>query len=409
MDMDKQLKLIYIVGTFPAFSTVFIDREIRSMRQQNVDLQIVAIRKPTEDQPLSSEQRDFMKDVTYLLPLDLIAFLLGNLLYLISQPLTYLGTFFYLISRPHPNLRTRLMTILHFAEGVHAAYLLRGQTFNHLHAHFVDRAAIVALVASRLCKVPYSLTAHANDIYVNPVLLREKIQGAKFMTTCTGYNFNYLTQEMAQDLNGKLHLAYHGLDLSNYQPASERTPRTRPLLMSVGRLTEKKGFTYLIDACRALVDQGYDFECHIVGPGPLYDTLTAQIESQNLTDVITLCGPIPHDDVISKYNEATAFVLPCIVAKDGDRDGIPNVLIEAMAMQLPAVSTNHSGIPELIEDGVSGLLVPPTDVLALTQALKTLLDDPQLCARLAKRGRQKVLEDFELQGNTSRLRALFEH
>lgn len=405
--MDKQLKLIYIVGTFPAFSTVFIDREIRSMREQDVDLQILAIREPTEDQPLSNEQRDFMKTVTYLLPLDIMAFLMGNLLFLLGQPLTYLGTLRYLLFSPHPTMKVRIMTLLHFAEGVHAAHLLRGRTFDHLHAHFVDRAAVVALVASRLLKVPYSLTAHANDIYVNPVLLREKIDGAKFMTTCTGYNFKYLTKEMGSDVKGKLHLAYHGLDLSNYQPVKEKTPRARPLLMSVGRLTEKKGFTYLIDACRALVDQGYDFECHIVGPGPLQDTLNAQIEAQGLTEVVTLCGPIPHDDVISKYNEATAFVLPCIIAKDGDRDGIPNVLIEAMAMQLPAVSTDHSGIPELIENGVSGLLVPPTEVAPLIEALKTLLDDPQLCEQLAKQGRQKVLEDFELQHNTSRLRTLF--
>jgi glycosyltransferase involved in cell wall biosynthesis len=175
----------------------------------------------------------------------------------------------------------------------------------------------------------------------------------------------------------------------------------------VGRLTAKKGFTYLIAACKELEEQGYDFECHIVGEGPLRSELEAQIAGLGLESSFTLCGALPHQAVIEKYRQATLFVLPCIVARDGDRDGIPNVLIEAMAMQVPVVSTDHSSIPELVQSSVTGLLVPPKDKKALAEALALLLNNRSLCQEMGRRGRQKVLEDFDVDRNVRRLYDLF--
>jgi len=403
----KVLKLVYIIGTFPSFTTTFIDREIKSLRQRGVDLQVVSIRRPATGMPLSVEQRELQQGVTYLLPVDWLKFIIANLYFVSLRPLVYFRTLFYLLTCPHPDPKARVMTFLHFAEGVYAAYLLRNRLFDQLHAHFVDRAAIVALVASHLLDKPYSLTAHANDIYAKPVLLREKIAEAKFITTCTGYNQAYLRRMVGDELNGKLHLTYHGLDLNNYQPSSSLPQGNRPLLLSIGRLTEKKGFSYLIAACRRLKDQGYDFICHIVGEGPLYQELEAQITQLGLKDTVTLCGAMPHEAVIDKYRQATLFALSCVTARDGDRDGIPNVLAEAMAMQLPIVSTRHSGIPELVEDKISGLLVPPNDEEALAEALAELLDNPALRRRLGQRGRQKVLKDFDVERNVQRLYDLF--
>jgi len=242
---------------------------------------------------------------------------------------------------------------------------------------------------------------------VGPVLLREKLAEAEFITTCTGYNHAHLSQVMGDELNGKLYLIYHGLDLACYRPASSPLRGNRPLLLSVGRLTEKKGFPYLVSACRGLKDRGYDFSCHIVGEGPLRQQIETQIALLELEDTITLCGAIPHRDVIKEYEQATLFVLPCITARDGDRDGIPNVLIEAMAMQLPVVSTRHSGIPELVEDRVSGWLVPPNNEDALTDTLARLIDNPDLCTLLGRHGRQKVQEDFDVERNVQRLFDLF--
>jgi glycosyltransferase involved in cell wall biosynthesis len=450
MSKENKLKLVYIIGTFPSLTTTFIDREVRHLRAWGVDLQVLSIRRPAADMLLSEEQRQLAQIVCYLLPVKWWSFIVGNMRFLLLRPLVYLGTLLYLLSRPHPDLKSRMMTIFHFAEGVYAAHLLRSRadpsqvSFDQLHAHFADRAAIVALVVSRLLDVPYSLTAHANDIYVKPILLQTKIAEARFTTTCTGYNYEHLLQvaeavaetpggqrtsggqrTKVRELQQRIHLVYHGLDLARYQPVQhpasterhadaerlpdgERSPvRQPPLLLSVGRLTEKKGFTYLIAACKELKEQGYEFECHIVGEGPLRADLEAQIARLDLEDTLILCGALPHKAVIDKYRQAILFVLPCIVAQDGDRDGIPNVLIEAMAMQIPVVSTDHSSIPELVQTSVTGLLVPPKDKQALAEALAHLLDDQSLCQEMGQRGRQKVLKDFDVDRNVRRLYDLF--
>jgi glycosyltransferase involved in cell wall biosynthesis len=170
---------------------------------------------------------------------------------------------------------------------------------------------------------------------------------------------------------------------------------------------EKKGFSYLLVACRHLKDLGYDFDCQIVGEGPLHHKLQAMIAQLGLEGVVTLCGAIPHEEVIEKYKQSTLFVLPCVLAEDGDRDGIPNVLIESMAMQLPVVSTYLSGIPELVKDKVNGLMVPSGDQEALTQALADLLDNAAWREELGEAGRQTVLQGFDVENNVRRMFELF--
>ncbi|MBV9790941.1 MAG: glycosyltransferase, partial [Chloroflexi bacterium] len=310
----------------------------------------------------------------------------------------------YLLTRPHPSLRARLMTLLHFAEGGYAAHLLRGNPGDQLHAHFIDRAATVALVASRLLRVPYSVTAHANDIYVSPVLLPEKLGAASSVITCTGYNQAHLVKLGAGSFEDKVSCIYHGLDLHHYQPR-EAERSGKPLLLSVGQLKEKKGLNYLIDACQRLRQRGYTFECRVVGAGPLRSQLETQIREAGLTDVVRLCGALPHAEVIEQLREASVFVLPCVLGTNGDRDGIPNALLEAMAMQLPVVSTPISGIPEVVADGVNGLLVQPADAEALASALARLLDDAALRCELGLQGRQTVVEQFDVEWNVRRMLA----
>jgi glycosyltransferase involved in cell wall biosynthesis len=400
----ETLKLAYIIGTYPSLTTTFIDREINFLRQWGVDLQVISMRRPTG--PLSAEQKASQPHVIYLLPVRTLHFVRAHLGFVVRRPRVYFGTLFYLLRRPHLGLRSRLLTLLHFAAGVYAAYFLRDQAYDHIHAHFIDRAATLALVASRLLDIPYSVTAHASDIYVNPILLHEKLSEARFIATCTGYNQTYLAGLGTNGFGHKLRCIYHGLDVGNYQPASCPSP-DKPILIAVGQLKEKKGFAYLLKACRILKDQGYHFACQIVGEGPLRQDLEVQIRQQSLQDTVTLCGALPHQEVIDKYKQSTIFVLPCIVGADGDRDGIPNVVLEALAMQLPVVSTRHSGIPEVVEDGVNGVLVPPADEVALAEALASLLDDPERRRRLGERGRQTVIENFDVAQNVRRLLAEF--
>ncbi len=404
------LRLVYLIGTYPGLTTTFIDREVRVMRQWGVDLQIVAIHRPAAGVPLSPEQQALQQGITYLLPAKVLPLLLAHLFFLLTRPHIYGGTLGYLLTRPHPSHKARLKTVMHFGVAVYGAFLLRKRTFYELHAHFVDRTATIALVAARLLRKPYSLSIHAGaDVFVEPVLLREKIQEARHAVTCTLYNRTHIEALLQQDLRHKITHVRHGLELAHYHPAPEapqpRPANGRPLILSIGQLAERKGFAQLVRTCAKLRDQGYAFECHIVGEGPQRGALEALIDELSLGDRVTLCGAMGHGDVIQKCREATLFALLCVVTSSGDVDGIPNVIAEAMAMALPVVSTPVSAIPELVRHGVNGLLVPPNDIDAAAAAMARLLDDPALRHELVLNGRETVLATFDVERNVRRFAA----
>jgi glycosyltransferase involved in cell wall biosynthesis len=399
-----QKKIAYILGSFPCLTTTFIDREILEANRQGVHLVLVSIRPPGSFE-MREDVRRLADKTKYILPVPWFRFLRAILYFGLTRLWTFLLTFIYLLTRHHDTVISRIKTIFHFAEGVWAAALLRPERIDHIHAHFAGRAAVVAMVASKLLKVPYSLTAHANDIYVSPVMLPEKIAKAKFVTTCTRYNKTHLERETGRQIE----LVYHGLDLSVMDGVMQPSIcNGTSLILSVGRLSEKKGFPYLIKACHLLQVQGYDFRCEIVGDGPNRSELETLITELQLEDRVILCGALPNSQVMAKYTQATLFVLPCIVAGNGDRDGIPNVLLEAMASQVPVLSTRVSGIPEVIVDAANGLLVGPGDEQALAEAMARLLNDGELRAYLAENGRRRVKERFDIRLNIHQLVELLE-
>jgi glycosyltransferase involved in cell wall biosynthesis len=406
--MSIPLRLIYVIGTYPLLTMTYVDREIRTLRQWGAEIRVLAVRRQDATIPLSADQREMMRtDTIYLLPTDRWQLVISQLYFAALHLRRYFGTVVYLLTRAHPKgksryLTPRFMTLLHFIEGVYAAFLLRGCQFQELHAHTTDRAATIALVVGRLLNKPYSLSVHAgHDIFAAPVLLKEKITEARHVATCTAYNKTYLERVLGQDLSHKVSCIHHGLDLDKYRPRSS-SPNGHSKILSVGRLSEKKGFVHLVRACHILRNRGYGFTCHIVGDGPQRPELESLIERFSLENTIRLHGALPHEEVIKMYHQATLFVLPCIRSKDGDMDGIPNVLPEAMALELPVVSTSISGIPELIDDQVSGLLTPPGDDDALANAIARLLDEPALRESLGRSGRQAVSERFDIERNIQR-------
>ena len=394
-----EMNLVYIVGTYPLLTTTFIDREIVMLRQWGIDIQVVAIRRPDAGTPLSVTQKQLQQGVIYLLPVNWLDLLLSHLYFIVRRPRRLLQTVSYLLTRPHATHKARLKTLLHCGEGVYAAYLLRERPFREFHAHFVDRAATVALVAGRLLDKAYSLSVHAGaDIFVDPVLLDEKISEARHVATCTDFNKHYIERLTGRDLSRKMTHIKHGLELDKY-PGARKRDKERPLILAVGQLVERKGFHQLIEACFQLKQRGYEFDCRIIGRGQEYQALQEQIVCRSLADSVVLCGALPHDEVIAWYQQATLFVLPCIQSRSGNLDGIPNVLAEAMAMELPVISTTISAIPELIDDEVNGLLVPPEDVPALTSAIASLLNDPVRCANLGTNARHYVVATFDVERN----------
>jgi glycosyltransferase involved in cell wall biosynthesis len=395
------LRLTYVIGTYPRLTTTFIDREIQLLRRLGIPLQVVSIRRP--DGLLSAEQKILQSDVYYVLPASTRAVLWSHLRCMISRPLTYLGTFLHLVSRRHPTFAMRQRTILHFGLGVHIARVLRDRfPTDHIHAHFVDRAALVALIAGRLLGKPFSATAHANDIYVDPALLPEKITEAKFIAAISRYGESHLRATVGDGSLPSLKCIYNGIEVRRYRP-QERSRQEPRRLLSVGQLQEKKGLRYLIEACAHLRDKGSEFKCDIVGEGPLGRAFEEIIDRLALRDRVSLLGALPHDVVMDMYTQATIFVLPCVIGPDGARDGIPTVILEAMAMGLPVVSTDLSGIPEAVVHGTTGLLVEPEDPKALADALGQLLDDEELRRRMGLEGRRRVVETFDSEINVRKL------
>jgi glycosyltransferase involved in cell wall biosynthesis len=412
--MSKPLRLVYIIGRYPELTTTFIEREISVLRQLGyIEVQPVSIRYPLTPDSISPEHQRIREDTLYLVPenflaFNLLAFILGNLYFVFLRPRVFFATLIYLLTHDHPGLQDRLKTILHFWQGVYASYLLRHWDFDHLHAHFIDRAVVVALVVGRLLGKPYSLTAHASNIYRKRILIREKIINAKFVVTVSQHNKAHLLKTYPGLDPEKIYVLHPWVNLSHFNPPANRPTHERLHILSVGRLVEKKGHDYLIEACHLLQKQGLGFECRIVGGGPLKPELEERITQYNLRDQVYLVGGQPQSEVLRLLATwADVFALPCVIAQDGDRDGIPVSLAEAMAMQLPVISTDIVGISELVQPG-TGILVPAHNALALAETLEAVhAASPSARAQMGRRGREVVDGEFNLVKGVAQLACLF--
>jgi glycosyltransferase involved in cell wall biosynthesis len=402
---NQQPTVGYILSAWPRLSETFILNEVVALERLGGRLRIFSIKNP-KDEPVHAKVAEVRAPVTYLsIGNHQKAVWHANLRFLCRHPVRYCRTLFQAM-----RYRRRVFVRRFFQAG-YLAEILSGKPVAHLHAHFANDPTLVAMFTHHLTGIPYSFTAHAKDIYVKtpPELLRTEAQQAKAVITCTEYNRKYLVDQVGLTSNGNLHCIYHGLDLSQYQFLLPRPSQPGPpVILSVARLVEKKGLYDLVCAADILRRRGRCFQVEIIGDGPLRQGLEAQIMQLGLTGRVRLLGPLPHESVCSAYQRASIFALPCIVAADGDRDGIPNVLPEAMASGVPVVATPVSGIPELIEAELHGLLVPPNSPVQLAEALDRLLTQPELCGRLARAARHKVENCFSVERGASRLLALFQ-
>jgi glycosyltransferase involved in cell wall biosynthesis len=392
----------YISQQFPSLTMTFVYREVLALRALGVRIRPIAIWPPALES-LSAEARPLVEETYYLMPLRWNQLIRQHLRYILTRPRRYFGALLTLVVLNQESLRNRLRSFGHFLYGVLAAAEVERCGARHLHADFALNAATVALVAARLTARPFSFAAHANDIFVNPVLLREKMAAAAFVVPVSEFNRQCLARLGAAS---KLHVVHCGLDLRQYSPRRDGSAPTRPLILSVGRLVEKKGFHVLIAACHCLARSGLDFECHIIGGGPEEARLRALILEYGLQERLTLLGPLPQEQVRERLRLATVFALPCIVARDQDRDGIPVALMEAMALTVPVVSTPISGIPELVKDGVNGRLVPPGDAQALADVLADLLSHRNAAEKLGRAGRLTIEREFNIEQSARQLRDL---
>jgi colanic acid/amylovoran biosynthesis glycosyltransferase len=393
----RPLRVAYVLKRYPRFSETFIVNEILAHEAAGVELSIFALRPPadTHFQPAIARVR---APVTYLQNGSVRANEFWNLL----QP--------RLKNRPE---RLRRLVGAADCEGLDVfqalqlAQMLQERGVDHIHAHFATSAASVARLASLLTGIPFSFTAHAKDIfheYVDPAALEQKLADAASVVTVSDFNRKFLQHRFGCP-EDKVHRIYNGLPLEHF---SFEEPRKRsPLILGVGRLVEKKGFNDLITACSILAHQNVDFRCEIIGAGELDAALRRQIVELQLELKVRLCGPLPLDEVVSSLRRAAVLAAPCITASTGDRDGLPTVLLESMAVGTPCVASTVTGIPEVVRNDTTGILVSERNPAELALALKEILTNEKLSIKLAQAARQLIEEEFDIRQNTAMLRALF--
>ncbi|MDH3285411.1 MAG: glycosyltransferase, partial [Acidobacteriota bacterium] len=306
------------------------------------------------------------------------------------------------LSTGRPSLLMRFLQAGYVAE--RAARL----GVQHFHAHFATRATTAALLASSISGIPYSFTAHAFDIYrssVRPQVLSDKIRNASFVVTISEANREYL-KGVANGSAANVALVRNGIDLQRFRPngATADPPFT---VLSVARLVEKKGLPVLVAACRILRDRGVSFRCQIIGRGRQRPQLLDLIDRWDLRRTVRLLGGRRQGEVLEFYRSAHAYVLPSIVGGDGNKEGLPVSIVEALACGLPVVSTPIAGIPEVVTHGTNGLLVPPGDAAALADALQRIITDRATYDRLRNNARRTVEKSFDTGQTSKDLHELF--
>jgi glycosyltransferase involved in cell wall biosynthesis len=402
-------RLVVILRSFPRLSQTFVLQEILCLERLGFELEIHAITHPRE--PVTQEQVARVKaPVTYLTGAGGRAptAVADHARVFAGRPLRYLRTAGFVLRRRDLDRGYRTASRLacfHHAVRI-AAPLPRSAGATHqVHSHFAHDPTLIAMFVNRLTGVPFSFTAHARDLYQLPRrTLAERIADATAVVTCCEANLRYLETVAAPAHRRKLRLVHHGVDLTAFRPL--RPPRAdggAPLVVSAGRLVEKKGFEDLLRACRLVLDGGVALRLVVYGEGPLHASLAELVGTLRLGPHVTLAGPRTQRRLADELRRADAFALTPVVTESGDRDGIPNVILEAMACGVPVLATRAGGVEEVVIDGQTGLLADAGDTAGIAGALERLLADAALRRRLGGAAREAVARDFDATANSLRL------
>jgi colanic acid/amylovoran biosynthesis glycosyltransferase len=390
------IKLAYLFERFPSFTQTFCYREVMELGRQQSAPMIFSIRRP-EGEPSGNWDPALVRQVFYL-----------------PEEKELVREVEHAIRRRRiPNEGAKAIADwgrqTDFLRLYQAAYVgMQLPAGIHLHAHFAGMAARTAYWIKQFFHIPFSFTAHANDIFAPrsfAIGLDRLIDAASAIITESDYAANYLRERFPES-SSKIQRVYNGLDPSSFPRAKFTAPV--PLILSVGRLVEKKGFADLIEACRLLAGSGRKFHCEIIGEGPLRNDLQARIARNELQTHVTLSGAQAQEKIRQRLGEANVFVLPCTRETSGGTDNLPTVIAEAMAAGLPVVSTPIAGIPEMVEHDVTGELVPPNEPQALAGAIERFITDLPRSRQFGARGLELAREKFSIETSVKLLLNTFQ-
>lgn len=402
------MKLAYLAPEIPALSATFVYNEILALNELGHEIVPISVHKPimpaTDEhlEPLSSK-------VIYLYATSKKKVFFSHLELLAKQPLRYTKA---LVDCVKDMLRVNLFTrdarglLYRFFYAAKLAKDLVKNDVQHVHVHFAHVPTDIAMYATMLTGIPFSVTAHANDIFERGLLLDKKVERSGFFATISDFNRQYI-QQTYQVVPDKLEIIRCGVDSRVFTRKTAAALSSPVRIGVVGRLVEKKGIDTLISALAILKSKFSDFIVEIAGSGPLEDELKQQVKQLDLTEQVTFLGPLPHDQVVKFVRELDLFVLPCKKDKQGDMDGIPVVLMEAMMVGTAVISSRISGIPELVIDEETGKLIEPGNSEQLAGAILELIKDEALRGALISHAEKKVQQEFAQDINAKRLEALF--
>ena len=399
-----------VMSRFPAVTETFILRELVELERQGVQVEIAPLLRdqvPT----LHPDAADWDRRALYT-PFLNGSILAANLRVLSAAPWSYLSTLCALMWEARSSLNAFVGTLGIWPKSVYNGQRLRERGITHVHAHYATHPATAAYIMKLVHgpdqqELPYSLTIHAHDIFVHAAGLGRKLAGAEFVRCISRFNVDWLLERLPGEVSEEMFRVIHcGIEPGRYThepPAGTPGRDRRARLLSIAALRPYKGVTHLIEAVQRMNERGMDVECDVIGDGYLRPRLQKEIEEAGLLDRFRLVGTKTQEEVALAVAACDVFVLPSVVADDGQMEGIPVVLMESLAAGVPTISTRISGIPELVIDGETGFVVEPGQPDALVDAVRRVLDDYASAAALARNGSRLVESEFELSENVRRL------
>lgn len=405
-DLAGRKRVAYIMSRFPKITETFVLYEILELKRRGFRVGIYPLLRQDET-VAHPEVRDVMSDVRYT-PFVSVPIVRANLAYLIGRPRRYMRMLRRILlgTMGNPAFFLRALSIL--PKSVLFAYEIEANEYSHVHAHFATHPTVAAMIVNLLTGIPYSFTAHGSDIHKNQHMLKEKVSDASFVVTISEYNVRFLAEKIGAEAAKRICVVHCGVDTQSFVMRHDSGSSETFRILCVASFREVKGHKYLIDACRILQQRGVPFVCNLVGDGKLRKQIERQIAASDLDEKVVLHGARERPYIIDLMQDTDVAVLTSVKGSSGNREGIPVNLMEAMASGLPVVSSQLSGIPELVEADVTGILAPPRDSVAIADALESLYRDPSRRRAMGQAGRQKVIKDFDQQATVAQLATLFE-
>jgi colanic acid/amylovoran biosynthesis glycosyltransferase len=407
------MKIAYIVSLFPALSETFILNELINHEKAGLEVTVFSIKKFNGGM-VHNKAAPLIDKTVYLGGQFWIKIFFLHLYILVSRPKVYLATLYKLLFFK-TNIKIRLNSLAVFFCSPYYSFVAKKQNITHLHAHFATYPALLAWILSRFNSIPFSVTAHAHDIYLNQDVLKIFSDDAKAIITISNFNKNFILDKLGWKATAKekiVSVIHCGLDLTAFDFNADKTSQygtdRKFRILSVGRLSGIKGYKYLLDALALLKEGGYEFSCEIIGDGPLKHELRKQSDALNLDVCVTFLGAKTSDEVIAQMREADLFVIACAIDKHEGHDGIPVAFMEAMALGVPVIGTSISGIPELIIHGKTGLCASPQNPTSLKENISHRIDNYGNTFDMVKNAKFIIEQEFDIEKNSKILRNIFQ-